>query len=71
MNLNSTGKSKVNQPNLSQMFHPCPLWIKLAKKVKNKKTTSNTDTIKDIDGLDDLEDLPEDLANMLLDDNVF
>lgn len=44
---------------------PMPIMDKIGKTVKNKKKKNNTDTCSDID------DLPEDLANMLLDDSVF
>ena len=43
---------------------PMPIMDKIGKTVKNKKKR-NSDTCTDID------DLPEDLANMLLDDSVF
>ena len=42
-----------------------PIMDKIGKKVKNKKNNSDIDTFQDID------DLPEDLANMLLEDSVF
>ena len=42
-----------------------PIMDKIGKTVKNKKKKNSTDTCTDID------DLPEELANMLLDDSVF
>ena len=45
---------------------PMPIMDKIGKTVKNKKHHHPTDT----DTYGDIDDLPDDLANMLLDDSV-